>query len=91
MWDVVSDERASLVYNFSRPSPAQSFSGPIPVGLVTILYCPNWRLPFSSSPTTRRVTVEVFDPASTRECLLAWSRPLVYLAGVEDDLVPSIF
>jgi hypothetical protein len=27
------------------------------------------RLPFSSSPTTRRVTVEVFDPASTREGL----------------------
>jgi hypothetical protein len=24
------------------------------------------RLPFSSPPTTRRVTVEVFDPASTR-------------------------
>jgi hypothetical protein len=25
------------------------------------------RLPFSSPPTTRRATVEVFDPASTRE------------------------
>jgi hypothetical protein len=25
------------------------------------------RLPFSSPPTARRVTVEVFDPASTRE------------------------
>jgi hypothetical protein len=24
------------------------------------------RLPFSSPPTTRRVTVEVFDPAATR-------------------------
>jgi hypothetical protein len=28
------------------------------------------RLPFSSPPTTRRVTVEVFDPASTRICQL---------------------
>jgi hypothetical protein len=27
------------------------------------------RLPFSSPPTTRRVTVEVFDPASTRVTL----------------------
>jgi hypothetical protein len=27
------------------------------------------RLPFSSSPTILRVTVEVFDPASTRVCL----------------------
>jgi hypothetical protein len=25
------------------------------------------RLPFSSPPTTRRATVEVFDPASTRD------------------------
>jgi hypothetical protein len=31
------------------------------------------RLPFSSPPTTRRVTVEVFDPASTRVYLLAES------------------
>jgi hypothetical protein len=32
------------------------------------------RLPFSSPPTTRRVTVEVFDPASTQgseECLVS--------------------
>jgi hypothetical protein len=29
------------------------------------------RLPFSSPPTTRRVTVEVFDPASTRVSLQA--------------------
>jgi hypothetical protein len=28
------------------------------------------RLPFSSPPTTRRVTVEVFDPASTRASLI---------------------
>jgi hypothetical protein len=26
----------------------------------------DWRLPFSSPPTTRRVTMEVFNPASTR-------------------------
>jgi hypothetical protein len=29
------------------------------------------RLPFSSPPTTRRVTVEVFDPASTRGLVCA--------------------
>jgi hypothetical protein len=32
------------------------------------------RLPFSSPPTTRRVTVEVFDPASTRE----WQELIFY-------------
>jgi hypothetical protein len=29
----------SVVYNFCCPSLAQSFSGPIPTGLVTIFYC----------------------------------------------------
>jgi hypothetical protein len=37
-----------------------------PVGLVTIFYSDS-SLPFSSPPTTRRATVEVFDPASTRD------------------------
>jgi hypothetical protein len=32
-------EDESVVYNFCWPSPAQSFSGPSPVGLVTIFYC----------------------------------------------------
>jgi hypothetical protein len=43
------------------------------------------RLPFSSPPTTRRVTVEVFDPASTRVCsrtsfTLSY-KPLIWHAG----------
>jgi hypothetical protein len=48
-------------------SPAQSFSGPSPLGLATIFCCLRFETSFSSSPTTRRVTVEVFDSASTRE------------------------
>jgi hypothetical protein len=32
-------EDGSVVYNYSWPSPAQSFLGPSPVGLVTIFYC----------------------------------------------------
>jgi hypothetical protein len=32
-------EDGSVVYNCCWPSPAQSFSGPSPVGLVTIFYC----------------------------------------------------
>jgi hypothetical protein len=32
------------------------------------------RLPFSSPPTTRRATVEVFDPASTRVLAIVLSR-----------------
>jgi hypothetical protein len=42
-----------------------SFSGPSPVGLVTIFYCLRLETSLSSPPTTRRATVEVFNPAST--------------------------
>jgi hypothetical protein len=44
------------------PWPAQSFSSPSLLVLATIFCC----LKFETPPTTRRVTVEVFDPASTR-------------------------
>jgi hypothetical protein len=85
-------EDGSIIYNCCWPSPAQSFSGLIPAGLITIFYClrfkipstwkvrspylyprgrpwpnyiPRHWVPFSSPPTTRRATVEVFEPAST--------------------------
>jgi hypothetical protein len=32
-------EDGSIIYNCCWPSPAQSFSGPSPVGLVAIFYC----------------------------------------------------
>jgi hypothetical protein len=39
MWGALFDERAGVVYNCSWPSPAQAFSGPTPLRLVTIIYC----------------------------------------------------
>jgi hypothetical protein len=48
------------------PMRAQSFSGPSPLGLATVLYYLRFETSFSSPPTTRRVTVEIFDPTSTR-------------------------
>jgi hypothetical protein len=36
---LLSDSCGFVIYNFCWPSPAQSFSGPSPVGLVTIVYC----------------------------------------------------
>jgi hypothetical protein len=62
----LSREDGSVVCNCYWTSPAQSFSGQSPLGLATTFYCLSSRLPFLSPPTTRRVTVEVFDPASTR-------------------------
>jgi hypothetical protein len=51
------------------------FLGPSPLGLETIFYCLRFETSFSSPRTTRRVAVEVFDPASTRVSLL---RFLIY-------------
>jgi hypothetical protein len=41
MWGTLSDERMGLSFIIAagRFSPAQSFSGPSPVGLATIFYC----------------------------------------------------
>jgi hypothetical protein len=58
------------------PLTAKSFSGPCPLGLETLFYCPDLRFPFSSPSTTRRVTVEVFGPASR-------SRILSYFLGTD--------
>jgi hypothetical protein len=96
-WMSVRDSCLACVCCWS--SPAQSFSGPSPAGLMTSIYClrfetpPTWRarspylytpgtgwacytprhwVPFSSPPTTR-ATMEVFDPASIRDCsFLFW-------------------
>jgi hypothetical protein len=54
-------EDESVVYNCRWRSPAQSFSGTSPVGLAVIFYCLRFETSFSSPPTTRRVTVEVFS------------------------------
>jgi hypothetical protein len=48
------------------PSPAQISRVRVPWISRPYFTVSDLRLPFSSPPTTRRVTVEVFDPASTR-------------------------
>jgi hypothetical protein len=55
-------EDGSVVYNCCWSSPAQSFSGPSPVGLVTIFYF----LRFETSLFVTSYDSQVFDPASTR-------------------------
>jgi hypothetical protein len=69
LWGALSDERTDLSFYMRLALPAQSFSGPSPLGLTTIFYRLRFETSFSSPPTTRRVTVEVFDPASTRVTL----------------------
>jgi hypothetical protein len=56
--------------------PAKSFSVVVPWDFRSYFTVSDLRLPFSSPPTTRRVTVEVFDPASIRvlNCYIALAR-----------------
>jgi hypothetical protein len=61
-----------------RPLPAQSFSRPSPLELATIYYSPRFETSLSSPPTTRRVTVEVFDSASTRVTVASFGVRLLY-------------
>jgi hypothetical protein len=47
-----------------RDSP--NLEGQVPSGTGWLSYTPRHWVPFTSLPTTRRATVEVFEPASTR-------------------------
>jgi hypothetical protein len=69
-WGALSDERTGL--SFTIPAgPSQSSHSRVRASWDSRPYftISDLRLPMSSPPTTRRVTVEVFDPASTRVSL----------------------
>jgi hypothetical protein len=57
LWGALSDERSGLCFVCAAG----------PADLRPYFTVSDLRLPFSSPPTTRRITVEVFDPASTRQ------------------------
>jgi hypothetical protein len=64
-WDALSDERTCLSFVCAAGPCQSSLSGVlVPWDLRPYPTVSDLRLPFSSPPTTRRVTVEVFDPAS---------------------------
>jgi hypothetical protein len=63
----LSDERTGLSFVCTAGPCQRSLSRVlVPWDLRPYVAVSDLRLPFSSPPTTRRVTVEVFDPASTR-------------------------
>jgi hypothetical protein len=67
LWDALSDERMGLSFVHAAGPCQRSLSRARVHWDSRPYFTPsNLRLPFSSPPTTRRVTVEVFDPASTR-------------------------
>jgi hypothetical protein len=75
LWGAPSDERAGL-YFVHTAGPCQRNLSRVRVPWDSRPYftISDLRLPFLSPPTTRRVTVEVFDPASTRVRLLRGSQ-----------------
>jgi hypothetical protein len=66
MWGALSDERTGLSFTIAAgPRQSSHFRVRVPFAIS------DSRLLFSLPPTTRRATVEVSDPASTRE---VWRR-----------------
>jgi hypothetical protein len=66
-WGALSDERTGLSFVCTAGPCQRNLSRVlVPWDLRPYFPVSDLRLPFSSPPTTRRVTVEVFDPASTR-------------------------
>jgi hypothetical protein len=73
MWGALSDERTGLSFTTAAgPSQPSHSRVRAPWDSRSYFIVPDLRLPFSSPPTTRRVTVEVFDPASTRVSTPGW-------------------
>jgi hypothetical protein len=69
MWGVLSDERTGLSFTIAAGSRQRSHSRVrVPRNSRPYFTVSDSRLPFSSPPTSRRVTVEVFHPASTLVC-----------------------
>jgi hypothetical protein len=70
LWGALSDERTGLSFVYAA-GPRQRSHSRVRVPWISRPYFTRsvLRLPFSPPPTTRRVTVEVFDPASTRVSL----------------------
>jgi hypothetical protein len=67
LWGALSDERRGLSFIIAAgPRQRRHSQVRVPWDSRPYFTVSDLRLPFSSPPTTRRVTVEVFDPASTR-------------------------
>jgi hypothetical protein len=80
MWGALSDKRTGLSFTIAFDPRQRSHSGRVrvPWDLQPYFTVSDSRLPFPSPPTSRRATVEVFDPVSTRDmreefCLLEYN------------------
>jgi hypothetical protein len=68
VWGALSDERTGLSFTTAAgPRQRSHFRVRVPWDSWPYFTVSDSRFPFSSPPTTRRTTVEVFEPASTRD------------------------
>jgi hypothetical protein len=73
MWGALSDERTGLSFSIAVGSRQDiHFRVQLPWDSWPYFTISDPRLRFCSPPTTRRATVEVFDPASIRQSDLTW-------------------
>jgi hypothetical protein len=80
MWGVLSDERTGLSFAIvAGPRQRSHFRVRVPYDSRSYFSVSDSRLPFSSLPTTRRATVEVFDHASTRDSTLDFTNLLTFI------------
>jgi hypothetical protein len=73
LWGALSDQRTGLSFiHAAGPCQRNLSLVRVPWDLRPYFTVSDLRLPFSSPPTTRRVTVEVFDPAFRFACSGMW-------------------
>jgi hypothetical protein len=84
-----SESRGTHHILLSQIRDFPNLEGQVPIfispGTEWPIYIPRHRVPFSSPPTTRRATVEVFEPASTRG-LLAQPNTVGWVIEPRSDL-----
>jgi hypothetical protein len=85
LWGALTDERMGLSFVYAAGPCQRSLSRVrVPWDLRPYFTVSDLRLPFLSPPTAHRVTVEVFDPAST--CTLY----IAYFPYFEQEVLGSV-
>jgi hypothetical protein len=91
MCGALSDKRTGLSFTIAAgPRQRSHFRVQVPWDSWSYLTVSDSRFPFLSPPTTRRATVEVFDPASTRENSAVLGSSLYSLGSHPNENVVSI-
>jgi hypothetical protein len=80
-WGALSDERTDLSFTIAAgPRQYSHYRIRVPWDSRPYFTVSDSKLPFSSPPTARRDTVEVFDPASTRDPF-EFTNPLPFITA----------